>query len=362
MQGKFRQFSNIFIAAFGSLLIIVMALGPAILAPKTALAAGPGLNLTTSPVPIDLAGKPGTTLSTDLRIENNNNQAEQLKVSLMKFSAYGTTGQPRLLERGPGDNYFDWVSFSPSRFTAQPGVWMTVKMDIKLPKSAALGYYYAVIFSRADRPAAAPGEHQNLVLGSTAILVLVEAQVPDAKRQANLVSFSSSRKTYEFLPADFNVNLHNSGNIHLVPHGDIFIMKGSKQIADLVVNPGGGNILPDTNRIFSAQWNDGWPVYKQKVQDGQVVLDGQSRPLKSLDWDFSRIQKLRFGHYTARLVMAYDNGHTDVPIEASLSFWVVPWRLLGVVILILLLILLGLYTFGRGVWKRLGKKRQPKES
>jgi hypothetical protein len=27
--------------------------------------------------------------------------------------------------------------------------------------------------------------------------------------------------------------------------------------------------------------------------------------------------------------MVYDNGQRDVPMEATVSFWVIPWRLIG---------------------------------
>jgi hypothetical protein len=38
--------------------------------------------------------------------------------------------------------------------------------------------------------------------------------------------------------------------------------------------------------------------------------------------------KLRFGKYQAKLLLIYDDGHRDVPLEGTVSFWVVPWRLL----------------------------------
>ena len=331
-------------------------IAPALAADNT----GP-LNLTTSPVPIDLAGLPGTTLSTDLRIKNNSPQTEKLKVTLMKFSAYGNTGKPALAERAPGDNYFDWVSFSPSSFDAPTEVWITVKMTIKMPKDAALGYYYAVVFSRASNPAATPGERQNLIIGSTAVMVLVEAQVPGAKRTAQLVDFSTDHRSYEFLPANFSITLHNSGNVHFVPHGDIFITRGKSQIADLRINTGQGNILPGTNRVFTASWSDGFPVYVDKVTDGKTVKDKQGNQVKTLQWNFSHIQKLRFGHYTAHLLMVYDNGQRDVPIEATVSFWVIPWRVVGISLIALTLIGAGSWSISRSTWRRV-KKVQTKET
>jgi hypothetical protein len=53
--------------------------------------------------------------------------------------------------------------------------------------------------------------------------------------------------------------------------------------------------------------------------------------------------------------MVYDNGTRDVPMEAYVSFWVVPWRVLGILLLILLFVGIGLLsTFKK--WIRLFRR------
>src|ERR1017187_1567896 len=69
------------------------------------------LDLSTSPLPIALAAKPGQTVSTSIKVKQSGGNTEQLQVHLLKFNAYGTSGQPALSDRGPGDDYFDWVTF-----------------------------------------------------------------------------------------------------------------------------------------------------------------------------------------------------------------------------------------------------------
>jgi hypothetical protein len=320
----------------------------------TPVAVDNSFNLTTSPLPINLAGPPGSTLTADIRVKNGGTATEKLKVTLMKFSAYGEAGKPAIADRGPGDSYFDWVSFSPQTFDAQPNVWQTVKMTIKLPKTAAFGYYYAAAFSLGSPPPQASGK-QNIVLGSTAVLVLVDAQAPGEQRAASVTSFTADHRFYEFLPATFTVKLHNSGNIHLIPTGNIFISKGGKAVATLGVNTALGNILPGTNRIFTSNWNDGFPRYVTKQANGNVVLDKNGKPVTSLQWDFSRASKLKFGHYKAHLTMAYDNGQRDVPMEAEVSFWVVPWRVLAASLVVLVFVGVGLWSTGGKVVRKLRK-------
>lgn len=309
------------------------------------------LNLVTSPLPISLSGPPNSTLTTDIRIKNGSTHDETLKVTLMKFSAYGDEGKPSIADRAKGDDYFDWVSFSPQTFDAPPNQWITVKMTVKLPPSAAFGYYYAAVFSRAGAPEKSSGR-QNVIVGSTAVLALVEAQVPNAKRTANITSFSADQRFYEFLPATFKVKVHNSGNVHLIPTGNIYINRGKKTVATLKVNAAQGNVLPNSNRVFTSIWNDGFPVYVQKESGGQVVLDKDDKPVTDLKWDFSKASKLKFGHYTAHLLMAYDNGKQDVPLEAVVSFWVIPWRVIGVGLIIALFASVGMWSTGRSVARR----------
>jgi hypothetical protein len=323
--------------------------------PPPALAASSGVNLTTSPLPVNLAARPGSSISTELRIQNASNTTQKIKLSLMKFSAYGESGKPALQDRAPGDDYFDWVSFSPSVFQAPPNQWMSVKMTINIPGSAAFGYYYAVVFSPADQKPTGKG---NVLLGSTAILVLLDVKSPNAKRSAKVVDFSVDKKTYEFLPVNFSVRLHNDGNVHLLPGGSIYIKRGSKQVAVLPFNAQHGNILPNSYRIYTSSWSDGFPVYTPKQQNGRVVLDKDGKPVTYLKWDFSRVPHLKFGHYTANLLAVYDNGSRDVPMEASVSFWVVPWRIIGFIIVVGGLAIYGLWTSGRNIYKRIRKPKK----
>lgn len=310
------------------------------------------LNLTTSPLPINLITNPGETVTTDLRIRNSGLQTERLQVGLLKFSANDATGQPRLADREPGDDYFDWVSFSEDVFTAEPNVWNTIQMTIDVPPEGALGYYYAVTFQRASD---AEAEEGAAVHGGTAILVLLEVRSPNALRRIEMLEFAANKSVYEFLPVEFTVSLQNTGNIHLIPSGSIFITKGDEQVAVLPINEPRGNILPDSARTFGAIWDDGFPRYEDVEQDGQMLKNDDGTPKRSLKWNFEDTGKLRWGKYKATALVVYDDGQRDVPVEAALTFWVIPWRIIFAGLLIGGLLIAGLYMIIRSLL-RLGKK------
>lgn len=282
------------------------------------------IRLTTSPLPINLSTLPGEPVSTELRVRNSGSQTETLAVGLLKFSPDDQTGLPQLMERQPGDDYFDWVSFSPNHLTLAPNEWGSTTMTINPPKSAAFGYYYAATFSRADDTVQAP--FQAKLVGATATLVLLDVYSPDAKRQMRIESFRTDRPWYEFLPVGFTVGVQNQGNVHGVAAGTIFISQQGQAVATLPVNDARGNILPTSSREFGARWADGFGVYQDKQVDKEVIYKANGQPEQQLTWDFSQANKLRWGKYTAEVVLAYDNGQRDVPMTATVEFWVIPWR------------------------------------
>lgn len=324
--------------------------------PLDVAAASEQLNLTTSPLPILLTAKPGSTATADIRIKNNGPDTERLKIELYKFRGQGEAGDPALMERESGDDYFDWVSFSQPIIEALPNEWQTVKVSFNIPPHAAFGYYYAVTFIRADVPKPAPG--QTVITGGTAVLVLLDVESPNSKRQAELLELKTDRRLYEFLPAVFSIKLRNTGNTHMAPRGNIFLSKKGKEVGVIEVNPDKGHILPESNRIFSVKWNDSFPRYVDKVKDGRTEVDQKGRPAQQLKWDLTQISKIRIGRYDAKLVMVYNNGQRDVPLEGTVSFWVLPWRLLGVIVLIVFFTIVGIIASQSRLRRGLRRKRR----
>ena len=320
MEKKLTQLILLFF-----LITLIHFLSPSVFAQATDEGS---LNLVTSPIPISLITEPGSTVSAELRVKNGGTKTETLEVGLMKFAAYGEEGKPKLVDREKGDDFFNWVSFSENSFDVAPNEWKTITVTLNVPKDAAFGYYYAVTFSRAQKEQAS-GSRQTAIIGATATLVLVEVRVPHAKREIEVVEFSADNMFYEFLPVTFTVKLKNKGNVHVAPRGNIFIGQGSKKdLAIVEVNPEKGNLLPNSNRIFEAQWLDGFPLYTPKIDSGKAVHDDKGDLVYDLQWDFSQTHKIRWGRYTANMLLVYDDGQRDQAIEGKVSFWVVPWRLI----------------------------------
>jgi hypothetical protein len=318
------------------------------------------LRIVTSPLPISLVTEPGTTITTELKVKNAGTEPETLRIDILKFNAYEDTGKPALHDLEPTDTFDDWVTFSEPTFTVLPEEWKTVIATFTVPEEAAFGYYYAFVFTRAeDQRDLAPQE--TAVIGGTATLVLLEARVPEAKREITVTEFSTDRSVYEFLPVHFTVSLKNTGNVHAAPRGNLFLSRGkTKDIALLELNPGKGSILPDSTRVFESAWQDGFPVYEETIDNGKVVLDELGNQTHHLTWNWQNASHLRFGKYTATMLLVYDDGTRDIPIEGVVTFWVMPWRVIGAAFFNFVLIIgLGWYVVRlRRRLKKLQKENQ----
>lgn len=298
-------------------------------------------NVVVSPTSKSLVVRPGGSVSETIQFKNQGLSTENIKLSVMKFSSDNKTGLPVLSTPTAADTYVNWAKFSQTNFSAPPNVWESIKMTISPPSSAAFGYYYAVIFSRNQ--VNTKSNVANL-LGSVASLVLLDVQAPGEVRHTNIAQFSTDHNIYEFLPATFNVKMQNTGNVHVAPRGNIIISKGGKQIATLEVNLAEGNVLPHSSRIFTSQWSDGSPVYQMKKTSNGYAVNSKGKPVTDLSWNNFSFGKLRFGKYNAQLIMVYNDGEGDVSTQAHLSFWVIPWRIIAAIVIVVILLAGGLWT------------------
>jgi hypothetical protein len=306
--------------------------------PAATLVSSSPLNISISPVTLVIEAKPGETITTALKVRNNGSETEQLNIKVGSFIPDLTGERPQLIDPDPNEDFLSWLSVSKTSFQVASSEWETIDVTFSPPQTAALSYYYTLYIERSGKVLVKPGE--TSVEGSAAILVLANVISPLAKRELQLEEFSLKKTILEFLPQPFSLKIKNTGNVHVMPMGNIFIDgQGQKDVAVLSINPNNSAILPQSARTFTINWNDGFPVVNSETGD--------------LTWNFDVINHFRFGKYTAHAVLVYDNGERDVPIESFISFWVIPWRLLALVIAIPVIPAISVFIFMK--WKY-GKK------
>jgi hypothetical protein len=228
----------------------------------------------------------------------------------------------------------------------------TDTIHINLPAQTGFSYSLAVVVSRQSETRATNAG--RLIKGSVADFMLINVDRPGATRKLQVAQFSVSKHVYEYLPAEIQLKLKNTGNSIVQPYGNVFIQRGSgKPISVLAVNDQRGYFLPGVQRALNLQWNDGFPHYVQTT-----ASDGKTS--RHLVWNWQDTSKLRIGKYTAKLVAVYNDGGHDVPIEGEVSFWVIPWKLILGALAVAALVLYALWSLVRkilrGVRKVTGKR------
>lgn len=286
-------------------------------------------SLQVTPSPIVQTLKPGEQKNVDLRIRNNGSQPEQLKAELRSFIFDDATGDIRLTDDVPGE-VKDWVSFAYPVFNITPGATFTQQLRMNTPADAGFSYAFAVTLQRTVPTVPTGGK--PAIEGSVAVFTLLSIDKPGAERKFNILQFSSKKRIYEYLPAEFEIQIKNTGNTLTQPAGNVFIQRSSassEPVSVLALNSAGSYILPGMSRTLRTSWEEGFPVYKLKQEATNT------NPERYLSWEWGNAEKFRIGRYVAKVVAVYNDGQRDIPVFAEVAFWVFPWKLfLGLLLLV----------------------------
>lgn len=256
------------------------------------------------PFLIELNMSVGETQTRSIALTNTTNAPLTFTASINDFVPNGITGQPQFLDSDQeSDSRFSlsrWITVTRQpEFTIPPQSQTEVGFTVSVPADAEPGTHYGgVLFGQplGEMPNSGPA-----VLQKAGAIILVKLGQSQEKVQVS--KFFTQKTVYQKGPVEFLVSLHNFGNVHSKPKGDITIRNifGS-HVAQVPVNPDALIILPESGRDFSQNWNT----------------------------------KLGFGRYTAEAVLYY--GSPKLELRTQTSFWIIPLQeiLLGMLIVLIL--------------------------
>lgn len=351
------KLTNLFIKLRAILLALTIALvlfsfGPGVVLAEKLKEEPGNFSLQVTPSPIVETILPGKSKVIELKIRNNGNKAELLKVQPKSFNFKGDTSSVELSDKPPAE-VSDWISFNQPTFSIEPGAWYTERITFNPPKTAGFSYSFALVINRVNE--VKPTGGNPALQGTVAVFTLLNVDRPGAVKQLSIKSFNAGKKVYEYLPVEFNISLTNNGNTIIQPYGNIYIQRDSKSnspISVIPVNEARGYILPNTTRSLQGTWGQGFPAFNT-----QKSADNASEKT-TLKWDWSKVKDFRFGRYTAKAVAVYNDGSRDVPLEAETVFWVIPWKIILAFLVVVSLLVLGLVTFIRQTSKLFNSKRR----
>lgn len=280
----------------------------------SAIAAGQALEI--APPVVNLSANPGQTITTQVSLRDISSSKLVVSNEINDFVASGEDGTPKILLDETEPNPYSmktWIA-PLAQFTLAPKQIQKINVVINVPANASPGGYYSVIrFTGTPPELNGTGVSLSASLGSL-ILLRVNG---DAKEQLGIQEFSAnnggkSSTLFESTPLNFVERIKNSGNIHEQPAGQVVItdMFG-KTVAAVNVNLPPRNILPNSIRKF------------EQPLDSSVLGNKQL-----------------FGKYTAKLNLSY--GANKQTVTSEITFWVIPYKLIGGAILLLVIGFFGL--------------------
>lgn len=283
--------------------------------------AGAAQALTISPAKLELSSDPGKTISGQFTLINEQEDTKTFYSSAENFEAQGETGTPNFTPGNTG--LASWVS-APAAITLKKGEQVTVPFKISVPVDADPGGHFAALFLSTAPPAT---EKSQVSVGAKVGVLILLRVSGEVKEGGGILNFSSQDKQRFFtsLPIHFVYRFNNGGNDRIKPEGVVQVTNtiGMKS-AILNANPNQGNILPGSTRRFEVVWG---PSAAESADAGFFTMVGR-------EWN-----NFAFGKYTAHLDLQYGSAKKA---ESSYTFFVLPWHLMIVVIVLLAFVFFGL--------------------
>jgi hypothetical protein len=287
---------------------VVLAKGVSVYAQSSTPGSGQALEI--GPPLISLTANPGDTLQADINLRDVSSGNLLVTSQVNDFIANGEDGTPKVVLEDEANPYSlkTWISaIEPLTLKSKELKKLTVTINI--PGNASPGGYYGVVRFTGTAP-----ELQDTGVSLSASLgALIFIRINgDAQENMSIEEFSVNKDSsdgplFESTPISFVERVKNNGNVYEQPSGKITItdMFG-KDVATINVNLPPGNVLPASIRKF------------------EQTLDSSTLG-----------NKIMFGYYKAHLKVSY--GDSNQEVSSDLTFWVIPYRLITVIVVGLLL-------------------------
>ncbi|MBI4122447.1 MAG: hypothetical protein HY462_00450 [Parcubacteria group bacterium] len=312
-------------------------------------------SITVSPPKFEFEVEKGGTVHGAIAITNGDSAPLVLLPSVADFTAQGEAGEPAFVQGSEASSFSlaSWIVLPAEAITVPAGEKLEVPFTVRIPENAeAGGHFGTIFFSPVTEQSGTIAVEQKvgvLLLVRVAGEVLEQGEVTafgayPFGTEADLVALREPKSVFSNFPLTFAVRFTNTGNVHVKPQGTITLKNmfgttlsrvgeeitqtetgaytGTKLVDYLPINDRGGNVLPQSSRVFTASWRGyGSPALNEAGE-------------RELAW-----RGIGFGRYTAELDVAF--GDNKLP-KQSVSFWIIPWMIIlpvlaGLALLIVLI-------------------------
>jgi len=259
--------------------------------------------ITAIPPRLILSGKPGETISTQLKVRNDSEAAQYYTIAVEDFVVYDKIGTPVPVTTSSNNRWSlaSWI-VSPGAIPVDSKATQIVNIKIKVPQTALPGGHFAMLtyMPNADIK---PGELKKTasIIGQRVGTLIYFTVAGPVTEKLNITNFSIP-KFVEKGPVDMTGTVESLSDVHVSPAGNVTIYNPlNTKVAEVPVSI--GNVFPESERDFTATWPQKW------------------------GW----------GRYKANLDLVY--GTTGAIVSATVSFWLFPIRLVIYVLIAVISVL-----------------------
>lgn len=277
---------------------------------------------------------PGEMTTRTFTVINPSETAQTYFFTARNFSTKGEEGEVVISEEMFG--LATWIAFPFTSVDMGPGETKDIEFSIVIPPNADAGGHFAAVFASTNPPDVEQGLGLSANVGSL-VFVRVEGDIIEDVRLLEFYT-KGDKNFYNRLPVDFEYRVENRGTVHVKPEGKI-AMNGWFGKPEINANPKENRILPSSIRRFDATW----------VKDATATQAGGFFTELKNEWN-----NFALGKFTAELNLAY--GKEGKSVTAQTSFWVFPWRVCLVALLILIAAIIAIVLYNKMVIATARKK------
>ena len=253
-----------------------------------------------------MSANPSQTWQSSIRVINANEFDIKIYAEPVNFAAEGEGGSgslvPLLGQATDAETLAEWIGVSDEEIVIPAEQTVSIPFTITVPADATPGGHFAAILI-GTRPFNESGGQAQVETSQVVSSLVFLSVAGDIVESGSVREFTTQKAVYEQADVEFSVRFKNTGNVHLQPQGEIeiFNMWGQSRGAVAVnKNSQFGNVLPDSIRNYLFQWDREWSI-------------------------------VDIGRNTAVVTLAYGDAVRQFTSETT-SFWIIPWKLLFVVL------------------------------
>lgn len=302
--------------SFGTLLLAVFSIvGVAFAFEKSTIEMQPQNDFVVEPGKTEIFINIGETVTKNITVTNRIGKKVKFKLTTEDMVGTNDPLSPIKLmgdEKGPY-SLKNFIVPEISEFELGLGDRISIPVKVSIPIDAEpRGYYGALIVS--NEPEVLGDEQSKETKGRARLisrigslfLLRINGEGKESGRLEDFKLIGPSKSFYENRPSGFEILFKNDGNVHLVPHGKIIVKNIlGKSVGEIPVDAYFS--LPDSIRYREVLWQKGTGL----------------------------------GRYTANL--SFYPGYGNENEEASLSFWIIPWKILLITFIGLVIIISFIY-------------------